>query len=677
MRSAIIPVADVRSAPRRAIGAGVASALLRARGWQLVLLALVAARRRRCTGPRAAAVALARALIAAQRELHHHRHGSIRASRTLTGDEILTWRNTTAHAGHARCSFHLYYNAWRNTARPGCASGASPATRRRIAAAVGLGLDRRHQHPAASRADGSRPPISTATLRFIAPDDGNADDRTVIEVPLAAAVAPGETHRRRDRVDVARAAHVRAHRRHRQLLLHRAVVSEDRRARGHGLELPPVPRRDRVLLRLRHLRRPADGADAAGSSAPPGVERERRDDGDGTTTHRYYQEDVHDFAWTTSPDYVERTATLRASDAAAGRDAAAAAAGARGAGRAPLRRDARDAASTTASGSAPIRTATSRSSIRRGRAAPDGMEYPTLFTAGTRWLAPRSVDDARGGHGPRGRAPVLVRHRRQQRVRARVDGRRLQHVLDRARDRAGVRRRILLAQRYLRRLHAVGVPRPAAHPRDRRRTASPATAERARATCRRRRPGGTCRRPPGAITYNKTALWLNTLERMLGWATLQRVLSTYFARLAFKHPKPEDFFAVVNEVSGRDLTWFFDQVYRSSNVFDYGVDVFTSEPDRGHSTAAACSGTRRSYASRRRWRRHLPGRRPRHVREQRGGALALGRARSLEGVRDRRPVRARLAQVDPERVLLLDVQLHEQLGDAHRETAGRAARSGR
>ena len=71
------------------------------------------------------------------------------------------------------------------------------------------------------------------------------------------------------------------------------------------------------------------------------------------------------------------------------------------------------------------------------------------------------------------------------------------------------------------------------------------------------------------ITYNKTALWLNTLERHLGWETLQRILSTYFMRWQFKHPKPDDFFRIANEVSGQDLGWFFDQVYRSSNVFDY------------------------------------------------------------------------------------------------------------
>ena len=63
--------------------------------------------------------------------------------------------------------------------------------------------------------------------------------------------------------------------------------------------------------------------------AATGRERERTDNPDGTTTHRYYQEDVHDFAWTTSPDYVEHRETFRASRPAAGRHAADAAARAR------------------------------------------------------------------------------------------------------------------------------------------------------------------------------------------------------------------------------------------------------------------------------------------------------------------------------------------------------------
>jgi hypothetical protein len=76
-----------------------------------------------------------------------------------------------------------------------------------------------------------------------------------------------------------------------------------------------------------------------------------------------------------------------------------------------------------------------------------------------------------------------------------------------------------------------------------------------------------------AISYNKTALWMHTLERMLGWETTQRILSTYFQRHSFTHPTPDDFFAVVNEVAGQDLTWFFDEVHRGAKTFDYAVEL--------------------------------------------------------------------------------------------------------
>ena len=82
----------------------------------------------------------------------------------------------------------------------------------------------------------------------------------------------------------------------------------------------------------------------------------------------------------------------------------------------------------------------------------------------------------------------------------------------------------------------------------------------------------------GAHSYNKTALWLSTLERYLGWDTLQPIMATFFERYKFRHPSPQDFFDVANEVSGEDLTWFFDQVYRSSNDFDYAIERATSDP---------------------------------------------------------------------------------------------------
>jgi hypothetical protein len=143
-------------------------------------------------------------------------------------------------------------------------------------------------------------------------------------------------------------------------------------------------------------------------------------------------------------------------------------------------------------------------------------------------------------------------------------------------------------------------------------------------------------------------------------------MSTYFSRWAFKHPKPEDFFAVASEVSGRDLTWFFDQVYRSSNVFDYGVASFSSEPaaPRGYSG----DGNDRRFVEPGKGgpfhttvvaRRYGEGIFPVDVRVVFENKEEVrwrwdGRERWKTFAVDK-PVRAAFAQVDPDRVLLLDV----------------------
>ena len=87
-----------------------------------------------------------------------------------------------------------------------------------------------------------------------------------------------------------------------------------------------------------------------------------------------------------------------------------------------------------------------------------------------------------------------------------------------------------------------------------------------------------------AQSYHKTALMLHTLERRLGWDVMQRVMATFFDRWRFRHPQPEDFFAIVNEVTQQDYTWFFDRVYHSSNRFDYAIERFD---ERGQSSRAA------------------------------------------------------------------------------------------
>ena len=124
------------------------------------------------------------------------------------------------------------------------------------------------------------------------------------------------------------------------------------------------------------------------------------------------------------------------------------------------------------------------------------------------------------------------------------------------------------------------------------------------------------------MTYSKPALWLHTLERALGWTMVQQILSTFFDRWKFKHPKPGDLFQVANEVSGRDLTPFFDQVYRGSAVFDYGVESVTSTETDDETFVER---DRRAAS----WRRNFSGDHSRDARQRRAAALRLGRRRPL------------------------------------------------
>lgn len=75
----------------------------------------------------------------------------------------------------------------------------------------------------------------------------------------------------------------------------------------------------------------------------------------------------------------------------------------------------------------------------------------------------------------------------------------------------------------------------------------------------------------GSNVYSKAALTLLTLEGYLGEDVMGEVMKAYFERWKFKHPKSEDFFAVAEEVSGQDLDWFFDQFFKTPGQLDYSV----------------------------------------------------------------------------------------------------------
>jgi Peptidase family M1 domain len=81
----------------------------------------------------------------------------------------------------------------------------------------------------------------------------------------------------------------------------------------------------------------------------------------------------------------------------------------------------------------------------------------------------------------------------------------------------------------------------------------------------------------GGITYSKTALVLLTLEHVIGEEEVRQAQHVYFERYRFKHPSGDDFMNTVNEVAGQNLDWYWNQAVRGTQVLDYRVLSADSE----------------------------------------------------------------------------------------------------
>jgi hypothetical protein len=611
-------------------------------------------------GPAAPATAPAQAAARSPRNANYAITARLEpASRTITADQRLVWRNI-ANIPATSLRFHLYYNAWRNTKSSWMRERmlVDPSSGNRPESDWGW-IDVTSLRIVRPGGDSDL----TGRLRFIAPDDGNLDDRTVLEAPLDAPVQPGET------VTVQMAWSSRVPRTFARTgaigdfyfvaqWFPKIGVLEDAGWNCHQFHAATEFFADFGTYDVR-LTVPRGWVVGA-----TGRERGRHDGTDGSTTHHYYGEDVHDFAWTTSPDYLERRARFEHPTLP------------------PV--EMRLLLQPEHEGQAERHFRATEAALKHygewfgpypyghvtvidpaWQSGAGGMEYPTLFTAGTRWIAPRGVTQPEG---------VTIHEAGHQFWYGIVATNEFEHAwLDEGLNTFSTARTIehTYNPNYHARRYFGGYIPWVFHDLPLSRATDGNRLSGYRAAAKADDPSTpTWRYWPGsasAITYNKTALWLHTLERMLGWETLQRILSTYFARWAFKHPRPEDFFAVANEISGRDLTWFFDQVHRSSNVFDYGIELLRTEPasgrgyfgEQGTRVFSATPATGDAYRSIVVVRRYGEGIFPVDV------ALTLENGEEVRwrwDGRDRwtryeieRPARAAYAQVDPDRVLLLDV----------------------
>ncbi len=591
------------------------------------------------------------------------------AARTLHGSQILTWTNVQQQATD-ELWFHLYWNAWRNSR-----SSWMLEDRIRGRSDRGERIERDDwgwieiESMRLVGADGS----GELARSFESPDDGNPDDRTVLWVRLPAPVAAGETVRvaSRWRARVPRTFARTGRRGDYYFLAHwfpKLGVFEPDGWNCHQYHAATEYYSDY-------------GSYDVSMTVPEGWvlgatgrESERRGNGDGTVTHRYRERDVHAFTWTVSPDYLVLEERFEA------------------AGLPPV--DIRLLLQPEHRGQAARHFAATRAALELyGRwygpypyghltvvdpawgSGAGGMEYPTLFTCGTRLFNPP------GGGSPEG---VTVHEAGHQFWYGMVGNNEFAHAwLDEGINTFSTAR--VLLERYGESFHVKRYFRPPGtsssgflpvafrqiriDPWIERlnRYRADATSDVQQDPTYRYFPGSA-----SSISYSKTALWLVTLERWLGWDTLRAVLSTFFERWQYRHPGPEDFFAVAEEVTGRDLDGFFDQVYRRAEAFDYEVASVASMPaavegwvegDDGlvYRPAAAAGGDDETAV----YRSEV-------VVRRNGGATfpvellmvfddGSEVRRQWDGRRrwrlfvEQRPARLAWAEVDPERVLALDL----------------------
>jgi len=495
---------------------------------------------------------------------------------TIQGSLVLEWRNTTGQPQSA-LPFHLYWNAFRNT-RSTSARGEG-----RRSARVSRGRDTARgfgyiQIASVRQVTGEGEADLTSSLRYLQPDDGNADDRTVAEVRTPAPVAPDATTRfkidwtaQMPYGDVGRSGWVHDYHFVAQWFPKIGVFWK---GAWNAHQFHPFSEffSDYGVYDVR-LTVPQGyilGATGAMKNAV--------DNPDGTRTFHFHQDDVHDFAWVTSRRMGEVRARFEEPGyhpvdirlliqpehghlAARYIEATKIALRSYGAWSAPYPYDqvtVVDPAWTSASG---------------------GMEYPTLFTGGASVFSPPALQSPES---------VTIHECGHQFWYLLVGTNEFEEAwLDEGFNSYHDEKAAQIAlgpegwgKRYFGMLgtsRGNRAPIPVVAPGVwlRRGDSEVASVRKSGAFDVMARPTWGYRNADSYTVnaYMKPALSLQTLEGLVGDDTMTRILRTYARRYRFAHPSTEDFIAVVNEVTGRDYRWFFDQTWFSAEECDYAVTV--------------------------------------------------------------------------------------------------------
>ena len=485
--------------------------------------------------------------------------------KTVQGHEVLTWKNPSEEAIQDFC-VHLYLNAFRNNRSTFFREG-------RFRSLWPSDEEIPEDYWGFTRVD-SVEVLSSGRqvigLDYVHPDDENSEDRTVLMVHVDEPLPPGEAIQ--FRIDF-ESKLPRGTRRtgwaedyfFMAQWFPKMGVLEDEGWNCHQYHRSTEYFAD---FGVYDVSLTVPGNFVVGAT---GKRMSQQDDSDGRVTYRYYQEDVHDFAWTASPRFLEKRQLftdpilpevevtlllLPEHEHLEQRYFTAIAHALRYYGR--------------WFGAYPYDTITVVDPAYRSSSG--GMEYPTFLTGGTHFWAPASV------LRPEGVTVHEVGHQWWYGMSASNEFE--ESWLDEGLNswsESRVQKMAYSPSRYMTRFFG-GIPFVFGSLEIPFETASLASVRRSGQADIMTRRGWEYRDNTSYRTnsYSKPEMMLWTLERWLGEETMLKAMKTFFQRYRFQHPTTQDFIDTFNEVAPDDLSWFFKETFFSSERFDYAIEAARS-----------------------------------------------------------------------------------------------------
>ncbi len=496
-------------------------------------------------------------------------------TKRITGSEMILWHNKTDSPAQD-LRFHLYLNGFRNE-KMSFLKESGGSHRGNEMDKKGYGFSQIGKLQVLADTSGTAPVIGdlaahpqvdamadkTAQIEFIAPDDGNTDDRTYFRVPLDEPLPPGGSVwiRIEWRAQLPQPPFSRTGAKEEFFFLGQwfpkiAVYKDGGRWTDHQFHLNTEFFADYGVYDVA-MTVPADYILGA-----TGLEVAVEDGPAGQKIHRYHAEDVHDFAWTCSPAFIE--GKIQAQDVAI---------------RVLCQRDHKaqmarmlEAAKKSVEyfqnlyGDYPFPNLTVVDP-RHGADGAGGMEYPTLITAGTSYNLPKGVRTLElvtlHEFGHNYWYHLLGSNEWEESwldegINTYTEMRIMEDWFGQGSflDIFGFK----VSDKNIQRLSYSGGA-----------SYDPTV-----------RNGWEyySNNSYSNNSYSKPGCLLTSFQNIVGQEKMDEIMRAYVARWRFKHPTSRDFMQVVNEVTGQNYDWYFEQALFTRHQLDYAVTSVSSHKDK-------------------------------------------------------------------------------------------------